>query len=617
MIYKNLKLTLTTLAMVACFASNHVIGQIEMTENDLADELANYLVGDGVTISGATLDCFDGGAGFFKCIDCSLGMDSGIVLTSGGIDIIPGPNNSGGTTGSGSGPGDDDLEDLLPGYTSYDACVLEFDLVVISDSVKFDYVFGSEEYLEWVGSSFNDVFGFFISGPGISGVQNIALIPGTTTPVSINNVNSTSYDEFYVNNGDGFSSPYSTDDYYIEYDGFTTVLSAATSVFPCETYHLKLAVSDMGDQILDSGVFLRARSLSSAGVTVEYNYDIEGFPYMIEGCNDGEVSFSLFTPAVDTLVVNLILTGSATNGVDYSTIPDSITFYPGDSIITIPIEVYEDSIIEGLDSIVISGELSCAISSGDSIVLYMNDYFPLEAWPQDTIICQGESVNMGAINANAYFWSPYTSLDTYEGDAVVATPASTTDYVVTGIFFGCVAKDTLHVEVEDLEADAGDNQVVYYGTSAELFAEGDFASYTWSPPLYLNDANIQDPISSPLENILYILTVESDLGCFYTDSVTVQVIFEELVYIPNAFSPNGDDLHEQLYLVPVQDVEFKSFVIYNRWGVPVFTGSGIDDGWDGRFQGKDQEIGTYMYIFVGEDEDGNLIQKQGTINLLR
>lgn len=142
-----------------------------------------------------------------------------------------------------------------------DACVLEFDLYAAGDSLTFEYVFGSEEYLEYVGT-FNDAFAFFISGPGFASLTNIALIPGTSDYVTINEINSLVNEEFYINNGTGATAPYSTDPYYIEYDGFTTVLSASTALTIDEWYHLKLVIADDLDGAYDSGVFLKSNSIS-------------------------------------------------------------------------------------------------------------------------------------------------------------------------------------------------------------------------------------------------------------------------------------------------------------------------------------------------------------------
>ncbi len=165
--------------------------------------------------------------------------------------------------------GDADLDQLISGYGTYDATVLEFDFVSTGDAAFFNYVFGSEEYNEWVDSDFNDVFGFFVNG------VNHALLPGGV-PVSIdtvnNDVNSDYYndnegtpvydaDGTYLNNFVGFSSP---PPYAFEYDGFTDVLTTRiTGLTPGEVYHIRLAIADAGDFDLDSGVFLQAGTFSN------------------------------------------------------------------------------------------------------------------------------------------------------------------------------------------------------------------------------------------------------------------------------------------------------------------------------------------------------------------
>jgi hypothetical protein len=157
--------------------------------------------------------------------------------------------------------GDPDLQ-VFSGGETFDACVLEFDFVPYYSYVWFQFVFGSEEYPEFVGSVFNDAFGFFISGPGITGPysnnsKNIALIPETEIPVSINNVNQDINSEYYVANESDF----------IQYDGFTTVFSAVSEVQPMNTYHIKLAIGDVLDYSFDSGVLLQASSFCSGPVT--------------------------------------------------------------------------------------------------------------------------------------------------------------------------------------------------------------------------------------------------------------------------------------------------------------------------------------------------------------
>ena len=217
-----------------------------------------------VTVSNITYTGANGAVGFFDGGLSNVGLGAGLLLTSGKTQNAIGPNNSGSQTNSNLTAGDADLDALISGFTTQDAAVIEFDIVATEPTIEFKYVFGSEEYLEFVGTSFNDVFGFFIGTIG-DAMQNIALIPDTTVAVSINNVNDTAFPEYYINNGSGYTAPQNTDPQYVQYDGLTTALTATANVVPGQTYHIKIAVADAGDSAYDSGVFLSTESLCGEG----------------------------------------------------------------------------------------------------------------------------------------------------------------------------------------------------------------------------------------------------------------------------------------------------------------------------------------------------------------
>ncbi|MCB9283080.1 MAG: choice-of-anchor L domain-containing protein [Lewinellaceae bacterium] len=194
--------------------------------------------------------------GYFEAANTDLGVNAGIVISSGDVTQIAQPASQFANTFNGS-PGDSVLQSLIgfPSYPSYDASVLEFDITVSDDGdLEFQYVFGSEEYPEFVGSSFNDVFGFFIDNDGT--MENIALIPGSSTPVAINNVNAGLNNTYFVDNQLGE---------HIVYDGLTTVLPATFASSNGQTYHVKIGVTDIGDGIFDSGVFISTLSLCGPG----------------------------------------------------------------------------------------------------------------------------------------------------------------------------------------------------------------------------------------------------------------------------------------------------------------------------------------------------------------
>jgi len=208
------------------------------TNNPIA-QIIQSLAGPGIAISNiqSNLPASSSFYGSFTCGSAAkLGLESGLILTTGSVYNAKGPNSESGKTG--------DNFPALPAYslldqiangTGYDAVWVAFDIVSNTDSIKFDYVFASEEYKEFVGSQFNDVFGFFISGPGITGNQNLAVLPGSTTPVTINSINHLTNSDFYIDNDydewiiNGGQLPPGIDAVRFanfEYDGLTRILTA-------------------------------------------------------------------------------------------------------------------------------------------------------------------------------------------------------------------------------------------------------------------------------------------------------------------------------------------------------------------------------------------------------
>ncbi len=242
---------------------------LEVTSDITPESMVELLIGSGLSYENVVYTGGNSARGAFWGGPGNIGVSDGIILTSGSVNVAPGPNNAGGAGANADQGGDNDLDEIA-GISTFDACVLEFDFIPEYENVWFQYVFCSEEYHEYVGQ-FNDAFGFFINGPGISGPysnnsENIALIPLTSIPVTINTVNcgnpyncaeSCTNCQFFVNNYSDFT----------QYDAFTTVLTAWVVVEPMQTYHIKLAVGDGLDYVYDSGVFLQASSFCSGPVT--------------------------------------------------------------------------------------------------------------------------------------------------------------------------------------------------------------------------------------------------------------------------------------------------------------------------------------------------------------
>jgi len=181
--------------------------------------------------------------------------DEGVVLGTGNVEDLPLQDSGSQSTNFGT-PGDDDLDDLLgPGSPgTNDACVIEVDFECNNgkaSEVFFNYVFGSDEYLEFAGSAFNDIFALFLNG------EDLAIVPNTTdTPVSINTVNQFENTEYFVANEGLVTYP------AIEMDGFTQKLTTAIGNATAGTNTLKIAIADTSDSIYDSWVLIEAGSVS-------------------------------------------------------------------------------------------------------------------------------------------------------------------------------------------------------------------------------------------------------------------------------------------------------------------------------------------------------------------
>ncbi|MFT3884523.1 MAG: choice-of-anchor L domain-containing protein [Flavobacteriales bacterium] len=343
--------------------------------------------------------------GRFDGSNTSIGIDNGLFLCSGVASYhLPGPNNrlvrDGGGLGMPRGYLTPDLDlsrltgwaaaEVTGGSNIYNKAVLGFDFIPANDMICFRYVFSSEEYERWACSENNDVFGWFISGAGISGpfsnnAMNIAFIPGSMKPVSINTVNSGRLDssnangpdftnlfgpcfaadpnwqanaQYYRYNGGKWTytgamdcpqleAPYNTDPYYIQHNGMTVVLTASAAVLIGETYHMKIGVGNVNDGWYPSAVFIERGSFKSAdrfSLTVDErpNVDLSGTePILHESQMDSVyLRFNRWGGFYLDEYLPIAVEGDATPGLDYlPSLPDSIHFDQLDSAVVLPLAI--------------------------------------------------------------------------------------------------------------------------------------------------------------------------------------------------------------------------------------------------------------------------------------
>jgi gliding motility-associated-like protein len=490
-------------------------------------QLAALISGPGVQISNPVVHCGVNGYGKYNAAGTSLNITEGLLLTTGTIYNAVGANDVGNKTTSFSASTPYTLLDSYTGRSTKEYCEFEFDIIPQGDTLKFDFVFASEEYEEWVGSAYNDVFGFFISGPGIvpdAGVapyHNIALIPSTSIPVTINNVNQISHTAYYQNNNGSTT---------VQYDGYTKGLKAISQVTPCASYHLKLVVADVSDKLWDSGVFIE--KISSNNILL-LSHTAGGIPNMVEGCNNGTFSFTRPVIKPTPLVINYWIAGTATNGTDYPLIGSSplptdmktIIIPGGSATATLPINPVQDGINEGLEYLTVYlGNPFCSSVIMDSLRFYIQDSLFTTVSPIKDSICKGQSVNITTTGGGSAFnWLPATGLSATNIMNPIATPLTTTTYTLTTTASTCVKNKWSTIYVSDISLAFTSVNCSCLGSnngSATAIPSGGFPPYTysWTGPSGFTATSAS--ISS-LAPGTYTVTVTGKKSCSKTGTVTI------------------------------------------------------------------------------------------------
>jgi gliding motility-associated-like protein len=542
-----MKFSITKTCLISvCFLllGNRIFSQLQIVENQNAMALAQKLVGNGVIVSNATLTnaAVAVPTGFFYNLGgTNINIDSGIVITNGrakskftlnqfGLDgdgSFPANNGAKRASTALNLPGDQDLADAAG--TSFgalhDAVVLEFNVIPLGDTIQFRYCMSSEEYTTGTVCTFNDAFALLLSGPGITGKKNLAVVPGTSQPVTITNVNNIPAGcihnpEYYIDN---------TTNVWLTHDGHTTVFTAKSEVQPCETYTLKFVIADRQDFIWDSGVFIEAGSLSSDPVRIDNQTPLNetGSPYVAEGCHNSSIHIarSAIKPYAQT--VNLTIAGTATNGVDYQTINSSYTIPPNDSFVVIPIVPFADFITEGNETLKIyvsSGGCSATGVFLDSISIEIRDINMLSINPGDSVnVCHGGSQQLlaegGYLN---YGWTGGTGLNSnfiYNPIVVPFEPA--TMYICTATIGSCIARDSVLVKMKSISLLNKTDVFCHNGNNGQLTATNTNGEL---PVVYsINNQPYQSSnVFSNLPAGSYLIRMEDAANC--VDSMTVTLV---------------------------------------------------------------------------------------------
>lgn len=520
------------------FRSN---AQLQVTAESNAQALVQKLLGPGVTVSNVTLTGHRDMTGIFNNISgTNIGIDSGIVLTNGRAKTIGvfnyGVDGDGITTAinvdafnAWGFPGDQNLTDIV-GEATHDACVLEFDFVPLGDSIKFNYVFSSEEYTDFSCTNYNDAFAFFIRGPGIAGLKNIALIPGTNLPVTINNINEKAcalYPQYFINN---------EQNKFFTHNGHIKVFTAKEQVQPCQIYHLKLVIADVFDDDLDSGVFLEAGSLSSNAIGIQNftQVDQQNNYYLVEGCMTG--SFKIKRPNAESspLDVTLSYAGTAVNGVDMQLLPSTVTIPANQKEVLINVLPIIDNVPEGIELIKIyalAGGGCAANTPTDSTIIQVRDYDTLGIVPDTAKICRNTSVQLTAYNGYAsYQWDANPTLSSLTIRDPIATPVNpATTYYCTSTFGTCHGRDSAFVQWKKLDLVSKTEINCKDATTGEIIVGADAA---WTAPVeysFNNGPWQPGNIFSNLPVGIYRVKVKDATGCIDSLDIPLTQLYPDFL----------------------------------------------------------------------------------------
>lgn len=483
--------------------------------------VSDFLISGCVQVSNIQYTGHPESIGYFSNGNPGLDFESGIVLSSGKAMKVAGPNNNPAVCSNMQQPGDSILTALINRQT-FDAAILEFDFIPSSNVLSFQYAFGSEEYEEYVGGVFNDVFTFHISG-GPEGYSNynIAKIPGSNTPVSINNVNQNVNTQWYYNNDNGA---------HLQYDGMTVTLTATATVTACETYHIRLAVADAADPIFDSGVFLKAGSFSSGTIPLFKNDN--GWLMVnntYEGCSN-ELVFARSDESNFDLPFDfsIQITGTASVGDDYSPIEFNLQIPAGEESLNVPYSVFEDDLPEGIESINLKIFTECNCDGGyyEETITINDPLAVVGTISNNGPVCAGDSVNIQLEldvlpEHNRILWST--------GDTAltsITTCLTSSGYITAEVFYPCGSKIfSTWVEVKPLpDAQVYTNSPICDGQNLEFSAQNGIA-YLWKGPggWSSTDSNVVITNALSSQSGFYGVTVTGDNGCLYREMMDINI----------------------------------------------------------------------------------------------
>lgn len=360
----------TLLVTTAVSAQSFTVEGADTPAFDPVELIEEVCLGAGIEVLQITYNGDPSAVGRFSGGDNAIGLSEGFVMTTGyaattSDDIgVDSPASMTASTPNNSQAGFyAPLVTVANSFDMWDVAVYTIRFVPTADSIQFRYIFASEEYPEFVCTQFNDAFGFFLEGPSPNGgtiSENLAIVPGSDLPVSVNSVNggtpgsAPNVNLVYCNEATNGSLDYAAlfnltePNAFPVYDGYTDVFTASAAVVPCQEYTIELAIADFGDKEGDSAIFFEAESFCSFGTEPEL------LPLIVEDCGQTMPGLSLADFPATEYPLTYTIGGTAQAGVDYTGLPASGQITSVTDSLALPLEIIADEIVEELETIVVT-----------------------------------------------------------------------------------------------------------------------------------------------------------------------------------------------------------------------------------------------------------------------
>ncbi|MGN6604274.1 MAG: gliding motility-associated C-terminal domain-containing protein [Ginsengibacter sp.] len=343
-----------------------------------------------------------------------------------------------------------------------------------------------------------------------------------------------------------------------------------------------------------------------------------------DGCTNND---SVLVRVADHIDLNIMNDTAICSGdtIQLRTRSNAITFKWSPSAQVIDPYSQDPLVVTNTSTIyTIKAQLGACLDSATVLVKAMPD--PSANAGNDTTICYNTSAQLHAsISGSTFTWSPSTGLDDASKINPVASPVQTTSYVLSVTdSLGCpkVSNDTVTVKVLPLvEAFAGKDTSVTVGQPVQLNASGG-TTYLWEPATGLSSTDVANPIAiynQAFDSIRYEVVVSNEAHCRDSAFVTVKVFNspKPVIFVPSAFTPNGDGLNDFFHPVVEGMKQIIMFHVYNRWGKLVFSAGNTNTKWDGTFQGRPQPQDVYVWTLKAIDYQGTISFQKGIVTLVR